>query len=32
VTIGTTQIRFAEQTFGPGGVALQRIEETLPIS
>ena len=32
VTIGTTQIRFAEQTFGPRGVALQRVEETLTIS
>ncbi len=31
VTIGTTQIRFAEQTFGPKGIALERVEETLPI-
>jgi hypothetical protein len=31
VTIGTTQIRFAEQTFGPNGVAMERVETTLPI-
>jgi uncharacterized protein with NRDE domain len=31
VTIGTDQIRFAEQTFGPRGAALQRIDETLTI-
>jgi uncharacterized protein with NRDE domain len=31
VTIGTTLIRFAEQTFGPNGVPLERVEETLQI-
>jgi uncharacterized protein with NRDE domain len=31
VTIGTTRIGFAEQTFGPRGVMLQRVEETLSI-
>ena len=31
VTITTTQIRFAEQTFGPNGAPLERVEETLPI-
>lgn len=32
VTIGTAHIRFVEQTFGPGGAALERVEETLMIS
>jgi uncharacterized protein with NRDE domain len=31
VILGTTQIRFAEQTFGPNGVALERVETTLAI-
>jgi len=31
VSIGATHIRFAEQTFGPTGVALDRVEETLTI-
>ena len=31
VTIGTTQIDFAEQTFGPNGVAMERVQTTLPL-
>ena len=31
VTIGTKHIQFAEQTFGPNGVAMERVETTLPI-
>lgn len=31
VTITTTEIHFTEQTFGPGGVALQRVDEVLPL-
>jgi uncharacterized protein with NRDE domain len=31
VTIGATQIQFAELTFGPGGVALDRVDKTLTI-
>lgn len=32
VTIGTAHIQFAEQTFGPNGVAMERVQTTLPIS
>jgi uncharacterized protein with NRDE domain len=31
VIIGRDRIEFAERTFGPGGVALQCVEETLPL-
>ncbi len=31
VTITTTQVRFSEQTFGPQGVPLQRVDHTLAL-
>lgn len=31
VTITPTHIRFSEQSFGPNGVVLQRVDETLPL-